>query len=83
MKFARRWLTAKGVMVQEEQRNPVDVELESFFNCCKTGKQPIAHLEIGMNDAIAVILSNKAMDEERKVYFNEMDKLGKETPKKG
>ena len=31
VKFARRWLTTKGVMVQEEQRNPVDVELESFF----------------------------------------------------
>src|SRR5204863_7272922 len=26
VKFARQWLTAKGVMVQEEQRNPVDVE---------------------------------------------------------
>jgi len=77
MKFARRWLTAKGVMVQEEQRNPVDVELESFFNCCRSGKLPIAHLEVGMNDAIAVILSNLAMDEGRKVYFNEMEKLGK------
>jgi predicted dehydrogenase len=82
VKFARRWLTAKGVMPQEEQRNPVDVELESFFNCCHTGKTPIAHLEIGMNDAIAVMLSNKAMDEERKVYFNEIEKMGKEPVKK-
>src|ERR1041385_8347076 len=31
VKFARRWLTAKGIMLQEEQRNPVDNELESFF----------------------------------------------------
>jgi predicted dehydrogenase len=81
VKFARRWLTAKGVMVQEEQRNPVDVELESFFNCCRSGKTPIANLEIGMQDAIAVILSNQAMDEERKVYFNEIEKMGKEAPK--
>jgi predicted dehydrogenase len=82
VKFARRWLTAKGVMVQEEQRNPVDVELESFFQSCRSGKQPVAHLEIGMNDAIAVIMSNLAMDEGRKVYFNEMEKMGKEAPKK-
>ena len=77
VKFARRWLTSKGVMVQEEQRNPVDVELESFFDCCRTGKQPIAHLEIGMADSVAVILSNLAMDEGRKVYFNEIEKMGK------
>ena len=37
VKFARRWLTTKGVMLQEEQRNPVDVELESFFDSCRDG----------------------------------------------
>jgi len=77
MKFARRWLTAKGVMVQEEQRNPVDIELESFFQCCRDGKKPQADIEVGMQDAIAVILSNQAMDEGRKVYFNEIEKMGK------
>jgi hypothetical protein len=46
VKFARRWLTTKGVMVQEEQRNPVDVELESFFDCCRTGQTPKANLEV-------------------------------------
>jgi BioD-like phosphotransacetylase family protein len=55
----------------------VDVELESFFDCCRTGKAPIANLEIGMADSVAVILSNQAMDEGRKVYFNEIDKMGK------
>ena len=77
VKFARRWLTSKGVMVQEEQRNPVDVELESFFDCCRTGQTPRANLEIGMADSIAVILSNLAMAEGRKVYFNEIEKMGK------
>ena len=80
-KFARRWLTAKGVMVQEESRNPVDVELESFFNSCRDGVKPRADLEVGMADAVAVILSNLAMDEGRKVYFNEIDKLGLDTKK--
>jgi predicted dehydrogenase len=77
VKFAKRWLTSKGVILQEEQRNPVDTELESFFDCCRTGKAPIANLEIGMADSVAVILSNQAMDEGRKVYFNEIDKMGK------
>ena len=30
-----------------------------------------------MADSVAVILSNMAMDEGRKVYFNEIDKMGK------
>src|SRR5689334_16116174 len=77
VKFAKRWLTTKGVMVQEEPRNPVDTELESFLNCCKTGQKPKADIEVGMADAVAVILSNLAMDEGRKVYFNEIEKMGK------
>jgi predicted dehydrogenase len=77
MKFARRWLYAKGVMVPEEERNPVDTELESFFNSCRDSKRPRADLEVGLADSTAVILSNLAMDEERRVYFSEMDKMGR------
>jgi predicted dehydrogenase len=77
MKFARRWLTAKGVLIQEEQKNPVDTELESFFQNCRDLKRPKADLEIGMADAVAVILSNQAMDEGRKVYFNEIENQGR------
>jgi predicted dehydrogenase len=75
-KFARRWLMAKGVMTQEEQGNPVDTELESFFQNCRDGGKPKADLEIGLADSVAVMLSNIAMDEGRKVYFNEIDKMG-------
>jgi predicted dehydrogenase len=81
-KFARRWLTSKGILEQEDPVNAVDTELRSFFQNCRDGKAPRANLEIGMNDAIAVILSNLAMDEGRKVYFNEIDKLGLEPEKK-
>jgi hypothetical protein len=82
VKFARRWLTAKGVMLQEEQDNPVDTELESFFQNCRDGKRPLADLEIGLADSVAVILSNLAMDEGRKVSFTEIDKLGRATARK-
>jgi predicted dehydrogenase len=80
VKFARRWLTSKGVMLQEEQRNPVDTELESFFSSCRDGKRPLADLEVGLADSVAVILSNLAMDEERRVQFSEMEQLGRGTP---
>jgi len=76
VKWARRWLYSKGIFVQEESRNPVDVELESFFQNCRDGGRPRANLEVGLADAVAVILSNQAMDEGRKVYFNEIDKMG-------
>jgi len=82
VKFARRWLTSKGVMMQEEQKNPVDVELESFYQNCKDGQRPKADLEVGLADSVAVILSNQAMDEGRKVYFNEIDKMGLSEAKK-
>lgn len=80
MKFARRWLYSKGVMVQEEDTNPVDTELISFFTNCRDGQKPRADIEVGMADSVAVMLSNKAMDEGRKVYFNEIDKLGISAP---
>jgi predicted dehydrogenase len=76
LKFARRWLYSKGVLVQEEQRNPVDTELESFFQSCRDGKKPKADVEVGLADSTAVILSNLAMDQERRIYFNEIDKIG-------
>jgi predicted dehydrogenase len=77
MKFARLWLYQKGVLVPEEDRNPVDIELESFFRDVRTGNRPIADLEVGLQDSIAVILSNLALDEGRTVPFNEIEKMGK------
>ena len=77
MKFAKLWLYGKGVMVPEEEKNPVDVEMESFFQSCMTGKKPLADIEVGLHDSAAVMLSNMAMYEGRRVYFNEIDKLGR------
>jgi predicted dehydrogenase len=79
MKFAKLWLMQKGVMVSEETRNPVDTSLESFFNDCKTGGHPKADVEIGLNDSIAVMLSNLAMEQERRVRFDEIEKMGSDS----
>jgi predicted dehydrogenase len=73
LKFARRWLYAKGVLTQVEDTNPVDVELESFFRNCRDGQRPKADLEVGLADSVAVIASNLAMDENRRVPFYEID----------
>jgi predicted dehydrogenase len=78
-KLARRWLYDKGILLPTEDRNPVDTELESFFNDVKTGARPRADVEVGLADATAVLLSNLAMDENRRVYFNEIDKMGTDT----
>lgn len=77
-KFAKRWLYAKGIMTDDEDRNPVETELESFFNDSRTGGHPKADLEVGLNDSKAVILSNLCMDEDRKVKFSEFDGLGRD-----
>jgi len=78
-KLARRWLYSKGIMTPEEDRNPVDTELISFLNDAKTGARPKADVEVGLADSTAVILSNLCMDENRRVYFNEIDKMGLDT----
>jgi predicted dehydrogenase len=75
-KLARRWLYSKGIMLPEEDRNPVDTELESFLNDAKTGARPRADVEVGLSDSTAVILSNLAMDEGRRVNFSEIDQIG-------
>ncbi len=76
MKFARRWLYSKGVMTSDEDVNPVETELTSFFNDSKTGGHPKADVEVGLRDSTAVMLSNICMKEERRVYFKEIDTMG-------
>jgi predicted dehydrogenase len=71
-KFARRWLYSKGVMAPEEDRNPVEISLEDFFRCVRTGARPKADLEVGLMDSISVVLSNRAMEDGRRVYYNEV-----------
>jgi predicted dehydrogenase len=77
MKYGRRWLYSKGIATPEEPRNPVDIELESFFTNCRDGKRPKADVEVGLADSTSVILSNLAVDEQRRVYFSEIEKMGR------
>ena len=76
LKYAKLWLYRKGVMVPEENLNPVDQQLIEFLECCRTGARPKADLEVGLTDSTNVILANLAMDEGRRVYFNEINNMG-------
>jgi hypothetical protein len=58
----------------------VDTELESFLSDVRTGNRPRADLEVGLADSIAVILSNIAMDENRRVSFKEFETMGLPAP---
>lgn len=73
LKYTRRWLYAKGIMVPEEDRHPVAAELDSFFDCCKEGKRPKADLEAGLRNAMTVLIANRAMDEGRRVQYSELE----------
>jgi predicted dehydrogenase len=80
LKFAKLWLYKKGVMVPEEDKNPVDVQLESFMECVRTGARPKADINVGLEDSINVLLANLAMDEGRRVFMNEIEKMGVGAP---
>ncbi len=75
-KIARRWLFDKGILLPQEDRNPVDVELENFLSDARGGHRPLADVEVGLANSAAVILSNMAMDENRRVAFKEIETLG-------
>ncbi len=77
LKFARQWLYKHDIAAPEEDRNPVDLSLEDFFRCVRTGARPRADLEVGLADSTGVILSNLAMEEGRRVFYSEIGKLGR------
>ena len=76
MKFARKWLYAKNIMVPQEAKNPVTTSLEVVLQRLQDGR----HAEIQLRDRPARfhhrLPSNLAMDEERRVNFSELASLG-------
>jgi len=79
-KIARQWLFDKGILLPQEDRNPVDAELDSFLSDVRRGNRPLADVEVGLANSTAVILSNLAMDENRRVAFKEIETLGVAPP---
>jgi predicted dehydrogenase len=78
VEFAKRWLYQKGILVPSEDRDPEYKELHSFLVDVRDGGKPKSDIEVGLQDSIAVMLSNYCMQEQRKVYFSEIDEMGKD-----
>ena len=76
MKYAVRWMNSKGLALPEEERNPVEAQLDSFFDGCRTGGRPRAGLEVGLANSVAVILANIALERGSRVHFSEFQKMG-------
>ena len=76
IEFAKRWLYQKGIMVPSEDKDPEYKELERFLLDVRDGGRPNADIEVGLQDSIAVMLSQKCMEEERKVHFSEIEEMG-------
>jgi predicted dehydrogenase len=75
-KMARRWLFDKGILLPQEDRSPAGTQLESFLSSVRGGVRPYADIEVGLINSTAVILSNIAMEENRRVAFMEIEKMG-------
>ena len=49
MKYAKLWLYKKGVMVPEETKIPVEVQLEALIDSCRNGTKPKADITVGLD----------------------------------
>jgi hypothetical protein len=65
-------------MRPEEDVDPEYAELSSFLKDVASGSRPRADIDVGLQDSVAVMLANLAMDEQRKVAFAEIEQMGRE-----
>lgn len=76
--FAKTWAYNKGILRPSEAVDPEYAELSSFLDDVASGNRPRADIEVGLQDSVAVILANLAMDEERRVAFAEIERMGRD-----
>ena len=74
--FAKTWAYNKGILRPSEDVDPEYAELSSFLKDVANGNRPKADIDVGLQDSVAVMLANLAMDEQRKVAFSEISEMG-------
>lgn len=74
--FAKTWAYNKGLLRPSEDVDPEYAELSSFLTDVANGSRPHADIDVGLQDSVAVMLANLAMDEQRKVAFSEIEEMG-------
>ncbi len=78
MFYLRTWAYNKGILRPSETVDPEYAELSSFLKDVASGTRPRADIEVGLQDSVAVIMANLAMDEQRKVDFAEIQSMGRD-----
>src|SRR5690606_8690486 len=78
VEYAKRWMYRKGILRPSASVHEEYQELASFLDCVLTGAKPKADIEVGLQDSVAVMLSNMAMDQERKIAFSEIEAMGRD-----
>lgn len=76
LKYSRRWLYSKGIIVPEQTRHAIEAQMDAFFLACREGGSVDANAETGLENAETVILANLAMDERREVKYDEIKSMG-------
>ncbi len=76
--FAKTWAYNKGILRPSEDVDPEYAELSSFLSDVATGNRPRSDIEVGLQDSVAVMLANLAMDEQRKIAFAEIEGMGRD-----
>ncbi len=69
IEYAKKWLISMGVLEMDQEPDPITVEEESFFECVREGKKPVADIDIGAADSRAVIYANRAMETSQRVFW--------------
>ena len=76
--FAKTWAYNKGILRPSETVDPEYAELSAFLTDVAEGTRPKADIEVGLQDSVAVIMANLAMDEQRKISFDEINTMGRD-----
>ena len=68
-RYARHWLAAHGYYTYKSPNDAWNEELANWIVSISDGKPVICGLELGVNDARAVIYGNRAIDTGQKVFW--------------
>lgn len=67
--YAKHWLASIGIYSDEEPHDPNWSEFNNFFASIRDGQPVAAPLEVGLQDALAVVYANRAIDTGQRVFW--------------
>ncbi len=80
VKYAKLWLTRRALWFPRKPRIRWTCNWKPSSIVAATAPSPRADINVGLEDSTNVILANLAMDEGRRVYMDEIEKLAGKPP---